>query len=85
MCSRWPGLIAPMRTCLAGSQENVSLTVKAVNRRGKTILCHVTVTPLRNRTDAVDGVILITEEILKTISKDGAKQSDAKDAAAKSK
>jgi hypothetical protein len=28
---------------------------------------------------------LITEEILKTISKDGAKQSDAKDAAAKSK
>jgi two-component system CheB/CheR fusion protein len=78
-------LKAPMRACLSGSKEHVSLTAKAVNRRGKSILCHVTVTPLRNRTMTVRGVILITEEILKTTSKNGAKTRGAKEAAAKSK
>jgi len=75
-------LKAPVRACLSGLKEHVSLTVKAVNRRGKSILCQVTVTPLRNRTKTVHGVILITEEILKTISKNGAKQRGAKEAAA---
>ena len=53
----------PLRACLAGAKDHVSLDVEAVNRRGKTILCHVTATPLLNRSKKVHGAILVSEEI----------------------
>lgn len=55
---------APIRACLAKETDHVNLTVDAINRRGKSILCRVTCAPLLglpNRT--VNGVILHMEEI----------------------
>src|SRR5262249_35787101 len=55
-------LLDPIRKCLAGS-ERETLQVDAVNRRGQTIRCRVTCTPLMAPGGEVDGVIFLTEPI----------------------
>jgi two-component system CheB/CheR fusion protein len=51
-----------MRACLAGETDYVPLTLDAVNRRGKTIHCKVTCTPLLTGSK-VNGAILVMEEV----------------------
>jgi two-component system CheB/CheR fusion protein len=53
-------LRAPIRNCLSGSSDGEQLDVAAVNRRGRSIKCAVSVTPLRER-DNVIGVILVMD------------------------
>jgi two-component system CheB/CheR fusion protein len=52
----------PIRACLSGEQETRELVLSARNRRGKSISCHVTCTPLISQTDGIRGVILLMEE-----------------------
>ncbi|HEV7366659.1 MAG TPA: CheR family methyltransferase [Gemmatimonadales bacterium] len=51
-----------LRNCLNGDGENDIVTLEAINRRGKTIRCAVTCTPLRGPGDEVRGAILLMEE-----------------------
>jgi two-component system CheB/CheR fusion protein len=52
----------PIRSCLSGETDYVSTTLEAINRRGKSLRCTVTATPLGNHNDTtIDGVILIME------------------------
>jgi two-component system CheB/CheR fusion protein len=50
-----------LRNCIGGDSAP-ALTVDAVNRRGKTIRCQVTCTPLRDGGDGVRGAILVMED-----------------------
>ena len=76
----------PMRACLSGAKDHVSLDVQAVNRRGRAIACHVMLTPLLTRLKTIHGVILVTEEIappvrrpaVKRPSPDGRRPSNGK-------
>jgi two-component system CheB/CheR fusion protein len=51
-----------LRTCINGELETGDVTLEAVNRRGKTIRCHVTCTPLRGLAEEMGGAILVMEE-----------------------
>jgi two-component system, chemotaxis family, CheB/CheR fusion protein len=51
-----------LRKCLGGGAKNQVITVDAVNRRGKSIQCQVTCTPLVGSHDGVRGAILLMEE-----------------------
>jgi two-component system CheB/CheR fusion protein len=51
-----------LRTCLNGHAESQLLTLDAINRRGRTIRCQVTCTPLADGADGVRGAILLMEE-----------------------
>ena len=55
----------PLRSCLAGEPESVTLTLKATNRRGKAIQCEVTSTALVNPEREIRGVIMLLEELSK--------------------
>ncbi len=55
-------LKAAIRDVLNGVQEHVETVLASTNRRGKAILCHVSMTPLRGLDKAVNGVILMMEE-----------------------
>jgi two-component system CheB/CheR fusion protein len=55
-------LRAPIRACLVDGEDHRELTLDAVNRRGKSIHCRVTCTPLLSPPDRRDGVILMMEE-----------------------
>ena len=56
-------LAKPIRACLSGESESESLTLEAINRRGKPITCEVTCTPMRRAdNDEVRGVIVLMEE-----------------------
>jgi two-component system CheB/CheR fusion protein len=50
-----------LRSCLAGNTDK-AVTLDAVNRRGKSIRCQVTCTPLMNGDDGVRGAILVMED-----------------------
>jgi two-component system CheB/CheR fusion protein len=50
-----------IRECLAGTNDHSEVLVRATNRRGKTIMCKVTVTPLAGARE-VRGAILMMEE-----------------------
>jgi two-component system CheB/CheR fusion protein len=54
----------PMRSALTNGDGDGHATLKldAINRRGRAIEVHVTTTPLRTRTRAVRGVILLIED-----------------------
>ena len=55
--------IRPMlRSCLSGENGGRIATLDAVNRRGKTIRCQVTCTPLSDGGDGVRGAILLMED-----------------------
>ena len=51
-----------IRSCLAGEETCPTAILEARNRRGKSIRCHVTCTPLRGATGGTRGVILLMEE-----------------------
>ncbi|MBW4663867.1 MAG: PAS domain S-box protein [Chroococcus sp. CMT-3BRIN-NPC107] len=53
----------PIRNCLAGDINVVEMTVAAVNRRGRQIMCKITCTSLVSRLAESRGVIVLTEEI----------------------
>lgn len=57
----------PIRNCMAGESESHEITLDAINRRGKAIVCKVTCAPLKsisspNQEIMVQGVILLMEE-----------------------
>jgi len=52
----------PVRACLGGDDGIQEVTVTAMNRRGKTINCRVSCTPLVSQSDGIRGVILLTED-----------------------
>ena len=57
-------LARSVRACLAGESEMETATVAAINRRGKSITCSVTCTPMRRAgSDQVRGVIVVMEEV----------------------
>ena len=52
-----------IRNCLNGSaNDSFEITLSAINRRGKTIQCHIMATPLIRIDRVVQGVILLMEE-----------------------
>lgn len=53
----------PIRNCLAGEVEGQTVTLEAVNRRGKAIQCRVDCTPLTDQEGVHQGVILLMEEV----------------------
>jgi two-component system CheB/CheR fusion protein len=55
-------LRAGIRSCLAGEHEHIELVVKATNRRGRSITCKVTSTPLLGSGQEVRGAILMMDE-----------------------
>lgn len=53
----------PIRQCLIGDlNDTADVVLNAVNRRGKSIFCQVTCTPLVGISQQVTGVILVMEE-----------------------
>ena len=52
----------PTRACLAGETDHITVEVDAVNRRGRPLRCHVSVTPLLTRAQVIHGAILVMEE-----------------------
>jgi two-component system CheB/CheR fusion protein len=56
-------LAKPIRACLSGESEREFVTVNAINRRGKPIVCEVTCTPMRRASvNEIRGVIVLMEE-----------------------
>lgn len=51
-----------LRKCMQGESEEEAVKLRAINRRGKTIHCQVTCTPLRGPTDEIRGAILHMED-----------------------
>jgi two-component system CheB/CheR fusion protein len=56
-------LRSPIRACVAGEEEQQDLVLDAVNRRGKPIKCHITITPFKGPTGERLGAVLIMEEM----------------------
>jgi two-component system CheB/CheR fusion protein len=56
-------LRSPVRSLLNGDESERTVILDAVMRRGKSIQCHVTCTPLNGLGDGIDGVILQMEEL----------------------
>lgn len=56
--------LAPtLLACLSGESVKQEMTVRAFNRRGKSIECSITCTPLlKSRSSEITGVILVMEE-----------------------
>jgi two-component system, chemotaxis family, CheB/CheR fusion protein len=52
----------PIREILSGARQSYDTSVSATNRRGRTINCHVTASPLLAEDHALTGVILLMEE-----------------------
>jgi two-component system, chemotaxis family, CheB/CheR fusion protein len=56
-------LAKSIRACLAGESESEHVTLDAITRRGKPIVCDVTCTPMRRaNSDVIRGVIVLMEE-----------------------
>jgi two-component system CheB/CheR fusion protein len=52
-----------LKTCIGGESPSEQITLDAVNRRGRTIRCHVTCSPLKSVDGSAGGAILLMEEI----------------------
>jgi len=55
-------LIQPIRACLTGDSKYYEVTLSATNRRGKSIQCKVTCTPLNFVGEDIRGVLLLMED-----------------------
>ncbi len=55
-------LLPTLRATIAGEDNRHTTLVEAINRRGKTIHCRVTCSPLLGNDDEIHGVILLTED-----------------------
>jgi len=53
----------PIRSCLNDGAEPEELILDAVNRRGRNIKCHVSITPLKGPQGARQGAMIIMEEM----------------------
>ena len=53
----------PLRACLHGEGPAQQVTLDAVNRRGKSILCQVTCTPLLGGNRETRGAIVLMDEV----------------------
>ena len=53
----------PIRDILSGAEEHIELTVPATNRKGRSIECQLSLSPLRERDRAVTGVIVLMDAI----------------------
>ncbi len=53
----------PLKSFISGTLEFQEFTLKAVNRRGRSFLCHVECTPFTNSRGAHDGIILFMDEV----------------------
>ena len=51
-----------LRAVLDTRAEMQEITLRALNRRGRTVRCHVTVAPLRGMTREVRGAVILVEE-----------------------
>ncbi len=54
-------LVQPVRACLSGASPYQEIIVEAHNRRGRTIVCKVTLTPMLDPQNAICGVIVLME------------------------
>jgi two-component system CheB/CheR fusion protein len=52
----------PLRACLSGESVRETLTVDALNRRGRSVTCQVVCTPLA-RGDEIHGAIILMEQV----------------------
>jgi two-component system CheB/CheR fusion protein len=57
-------LRSPIQRCLAGEADVQELFLPATNRRGRSINCRITVTPLLNLEGDYQGTILLMEEFM---------------------
>ena len=55
-------LMQPVRACLSGAAASQKIIVEAYNRRGRLIVCQVTVTPMLDPQSVICGVILLLEQ-----------------------
>jgi two-component system CheB/CheR fusion protein len=51
-----------IRQCLNGGEARATVTVDAVNRRGRALRCQIVCSPLTDGASEVRGVILIMED-----------------------
>src|SRR5436309_1283524 len=52
----------PVQQCLSGQARSAELSTDAINRRGRPVLCRVTITPRTGPGGQVQGAILLVEE-----------------------
>jgi two-component system CheB/CheR fusion protein len=52
----------PVRACLTGESSRETLTVEAMNRRGRSFTCQVVCTPLASE-DGVQGAVILMEQL----------------------
>jgi two-component system CheB/CheR fusion protein len=55
-------LVEPVQRCLSGEAPGAEMTTDAINRRGRTVQCRITVTPMRGPGGGVQGAIVLIEE-----------------------
>jgi two-component system, chemotaxis family, CheB/CheR fusion protein len=55
-------LVGPIQAVLRGDADDQEIMLTATNRRGRTIQCRVTCTPVRGPEGDIQGVILFMEE-----------------------
>ena len=53
----------PIRTCLAKDSNHQEVTLEAINRRGRSIVCKIAATPLMGKGINIGGVIMLIEEV----------------------
>jgi two-component system CheB/CheR fusion protein len=53
----------PLRAVLGGDEPHVELELEAINRRGRPILCRITVMPLMVRDSDIAGAVLLMEGV----------------------
>ena len=53
----------PLRACLAKDATFEEITLDTINRRGRSIQCKVTCTPLKSQGTGIEGVVLLMEEL----------------------
>lgn len=53
----------PMGSILSGRAEALTVETDAINRRGRTFACKVTIRPLRGREAKPDGAVIFMEDV----------------------
>jgi two-component system CheB/CheR fusion protein len=53
----------PVRDALSGADNQRELTLPAMNRRGRSIHCRISVAPLRQPDQSIRGVILLMDDV----------------------
>jgi two-component system CheB/CheR fusion protein len=56
-------LFSPLSDCLAGRVSNQEIVLDAVNRRGRSIQCYVTINPLTGVGGSRQGAIVLMDDL----------------------